>query len=111
MKTRREFLQGLIISVGGASALSACGDAATIVATAAGEGGRFYSADEMALISRISHQSSDITHQPSPVISQHELVTICQCHFHYKRKTFTFTFCIYWHEYQNLKKVANVPDM
>ena len=33
MKTRREFLQGLIISVGGASALSACGDAATIVAT------------------------------------------------------------------------------
>ena len=54
MKTRREFLQGLIISVGGASALSACGDAATIVATAAGEGGRFYSADEMALISRIS---------------------------------------------------------
>ena len=54
MKTRREFLQGLIISVGGASALSACGDAATIVATAAGEGGRFYSANEMALISRIS---------------------------------------------------------
>ena len=54
MKTRREFLQGLIISVGGASALSACGDAATVVATTAGDGGRFYSADEMALITRIS---------------------------------------------------------
>lgn len=54
MKTRREFLQGLIISVGGASALSACGDAATVVATTAGEGGRFYSSDEMALINRIA---------------------------------------------------------
>jgi len=54
MKTRREFLQGLIISVGGASALSACGDAANVVATTAGEGGRFYTQDEMALISRIS---------------------------------------------------------
>ena len=39
MKTRREFLQGLIISVGGASALSACGDAANVVATTAGERG------------------------------------------------------------------------
>ena len=54
MKTRREFLQGLIISVGGASALSACGDAANVVATTAGEEGRFYTQDEMALISRIS---------------------------------------------------------
>ena len=54
MKTRREFLQGLIISVGGASALSACGDAANVVATTTGERGRFYTQDEMALISRIS---------------------------------------------------------
>lgn len=54
MKTRREFLQGLIISVGGASALSACGDAANVVATTAGERGRFYTQDEMTLISRIS---------------------------------------------------------
>ena len=42
MKTRREFLQGLIISVGGASALSACGDAANVVATTAGERGVLY---------------------------------------------------------------------
>ena len=55
MKTRREFLQGLIISVGGASALSACGDAANVVATTAGEKGRFYTQDEMALINRISN--------------------------------------------------------
>ncbi|HBW84413.1 MAG: hypothetical protein CMD92_04625 [Gammaproteobacteria bacterium] len=54
MTTRREFVKGLIISVGGASALSACGDAATIIATATEEGGQFYSSDEMALVSRIS---------------------------------------------------------
>lgn len=54
MTTRREFVQGLIISVGGASALSACGDAPSVVATAAGKGGQFYSSEEMALVSRIS---------------------------------------------------------
>jgi hypothetical protein len=54
MKTRREFVQGLIFSVGGASLLSACGDVASIVATAPGESGRFYNNEEMAQISRIS---------------------------------------------------------
>lgn len=54
MKTRREFLQGLIVSVGGATALSACNGAATIAATAPGQRGRFYTDNEMALVSRIS---------------------------------------------------------
>ena len=54
MKTRREFLQGLIVSVGGATALSACSGAATIAATAPGQRGRFYTGNEMALVSRIS---------------------------------------------------------
>ncbi len=54
MQTRRELLQGLILSVGGATALSACGGAAQLVATAPGSGGRFYAASEMALISRLS---------------------------------------------------------
>ncbi|MXX07684.1 MAG: gluconate 2-dehydrogenase subunit 3 family protein [Gammaproteobacteria bacterium] len=54
MKTRREFLRELIISVGGVSALSACGDAPVVVATVAGEPGRFYNAEEMELVSRLS---------------------------------------------------------
>lgn len=56
MKTRRDFLRELIVSVGGASALStltACGDA-PVVATVAGEPGRFYTAEEMELVSRLS---------------------------------------------------------
>ncbi|MBU13734.1 MAG: hypothetical protein CMQ14_01440 [Gammaproteobacteria bacterium] len=53
MKTRREFLQGLIVSVGGATALSACSGAATIAATAPGQRGRFYTGNEIALLSRI----------------------------------------------------------
>ncbi len=57
MKTRRDFLRELIVSVGGVSALStltACGDAPVVVATVAGEPGRFYTAEEMALVSRLS---------------------------------------------------------
>jgi len=54
MKTRRDFLCELIISVGGVSALSACGDAPVVVATAPGEAGRFHTADELALVSRLS---------------------------------------------------------
>ncbi|MDA0687634.1 MAG: gluconate 2-dehydrogenase subunit 3 family protein [Proteobacteria bacterium] len=54
MKTRREFIQGLIVSVGGATALSACGGLATINATRAGDMGRFYSNNEMALLRRLS---------------------------------------------------------
>ena len=54
MKTRRDFLRELIVSVGGVSALSACGDAPVVVATMAGEPGRFYTAEEMELVSRLS---------------------------------------------------------
>jgi len=54
MQTRRELLQGLILSVGGATALSACGGAASLVATTPGSSGRFYTANEMALVSRLS---------------------------------------------------------
>lgn len=53
MKTRREFMQGLIVSVGGAAALSACGGLATITASSSGNA-RFYSSSEMALLSRLS---------------------------------------------------------
>ncbi len=55
MKTRREFIQGLILSVGGAATLSACGDKApAVTATAPHNPGRFYTGDEMALVSRVS---------------------------------------------------------
>ena len=54
MKTRRDFLRELIISVGGVSALSACGDAPVVVATATGEAGRFHTAKELALVSRLA---------------------------------------------------------
>ncbi len=54
MRTRREFIQGLIVSVGGATALSSCGGLATINATRAGSSGRFYSNSEMALLSRLA---------------------------------------------------------
>lgn len=54
MKTRREVLQGLIISIGGASALTACGDVAKVLSTRSGATPRFYTAQEMAIVSRIS---------------------------------------------------------
>ena len=55
MKTRREFIQGLILSVGGAATLSACGDnAPAVMATAPHNPGRFYTSDEMALVNRVS---------------------------------------------------------
>lgn len=54
MTTRREFIQGLIVSVGGATALTACGGLATINATRAGDSSRFYSSSEMALLRRLS---------------------------------------------------------
>ncbi len=53
MKTRREFIQSLIVSVGGATALSACGGLATINATRVGSS-RFYSTGEMALLGKLS---------------------------------------------------------
>ena len=54
MATRRDVLQGLIVSVGGASALAACGGDATITSTSPGAASQFYSDEEMALVSRIS---------------------------------------------------------
>ena len=54
MATRREILQGLIISIGGASALTACGGIANVISTSPGSAGRFYTAREMALVSRVS---------------------------------------------------------
>ncbi len=55
MKTRREFIQGLILSVGGAATLSACGDnSPAVTATAPNNPGRFYTSEEMALVSRVS---------------------------------------------------------
>lgn len=53
MKTRREVLQGMIVAVGGASMLSACGGIANIAASGSGSM-RFFSADEADLVSRIS---------------------------------------------------------
>lgn len=55
MKTRREVLQGMIVSIGGAALLSSCGGAATIIPTSsANQAMRFYSVDELALVSRLS---------------------------------------------------------
>ena len=54
MKTRRDFMRELIISVGGMTALTACGDAPLIVATASGEPGRFHTVEEMELMARLA---------------------------------------------------------
>lgn len=54
MQTRREVLQGLIVSLGGATLLTSCGGVASVVATQPGANGRFYTAREMALVARLS---------------------------------------------------------
>lgn len=54
MRTRREVLQGLIVSIGGASALTACGGVANVLSTQPGSAPRFYTDAEMALVSRVS---------------------------------------------------------
>ncbi|MDD9894748.1 MAG: gluconate 2-dehydrogenase subunit 3 family protein [Gammaproteobacteria bacterium] len=53
MTTRREVLQGMIVSLGGASLLSACGGVAQVIPSSAG-GMRFFSEEELQLLSRIS---------------------------------------------------------
>jgi len=53
MVPRREVLQGLIISMGGAGALTACGGLANVAATAPGMQPRFYTSSEVALVARI----------------------------------------------------------
>ena len=62
MKTRREFIQGLIVSVGGATALSACGGLGNIASS-----GRFYTASETALVSRLSDLIIPRTETPGAV--------------------------------------------
>lgn len=54
MKTRREVLQGMIVSIGGASMLSACGGVATIVPADQPQALRFYGENEFALVSRLA---------------------------------------------------------
>lgn len=55
MTTRRMVLKGLIVSVGGATLLSACGGIGTVVATKTGSTKwRFFTEDEIALVSRVS---------------------------------------------------------
>ncbi|MFK7865541.1 MAG: gluconate 2-dehydrogenase subunit 3 family protein [Pseudohongiellaceae bacterium] len=54
MKTRREVLQGMIISIGGASMLNACGGVASIAATGENQDTRFYSPEELSLVSRLA---------------------------------------------------------
>ena len=55
MKPRREVLQGLIISIGGASMLTACGNVAEVIASDTGaQALGFYSDQELALVARIS---------------------------------------------------------
>ena len=55
MKTRREVLQAMIVSLGGASVLSACGGAASLIPTESDTGVlRFYQPNELLLVSKLS---------------------------------------------------------
>ncbi len=67
MATRREVLQGLIVSMGGAAALTACGGIANVVATSPGAAGRFYTAAEMSFLSSISDMIIPRTETPGAV--------------------------------------------
>ena len=67
MTTRREVLQGLIVSIGGATALTACGGVATVMSTGPGDAGRFYTGEEMALVSRISDLIIPRTETPGAI--------------------------------------------
>ena len=67
MTTRREVLQGLIVSMGGAAALTACGGVANVVATRPGSAGRFYTASEMSFLSSLSDLIIPRTETPGAV--------------------------------------------
>lgn len=67
MRTRREVLQGLIVSIGGATALTACGGVANIMSTRPGSAARFYTSEEYALIARISDLIIPRTETPGAV--------------------------------------------
>jgi hypothetical protein len=68
MKTRREVLQAMIVSLGGASMLSACSGAAIIIPTEAETGPlRFYQPSEILLVSRLSDLIIPRTDTPGAV--------------------------------------------
>ena len=67
MTTRREVLQGLIVSIGGATALTACGGVANVLSTRSGSAARFYSSEEYALVTRISDLIIPRTETPGAV--------------------------------------------
>ena len=68
MQTRREILQGLIVSVGGASMLAACGGMAKVTPTnSSAARGRLFSQREMALVSRISDLLIPRTETPGAI--------------------------------------------
>jgi hypothetical protein len=54
MKTRREFIQGLIVFVGGMTALSACDGEGGINATSVREAMRFYDDSEWQLVEKLA---------------------------------------------------------
>ena len=67
MTTRREVLQGLIVSIGGATALTACGGVANVLSTRPGSAARFYTSEEYALVTRISDLIIPRTETPGAV--------------------------------------------
>ena len=67
MRTRREVLQGLIVSIGGATALTACGGVANVLSTRPGSAPRFYTGTEYALVTRISELIIPRTETPGAV--------------------------------------------
>lgn len=54
MISRRDAIKSLVVSVGGASLLSACGGRVTLSALAPGAPPRFYAERDMAVLSRVS---------------------------------------------------------
>lgn len=67
MQTRREVLQGLIVSLGGATMLTACGGVATVLSTQSGTATRFYTGRELALVSRLSDLIIPRTETPGAI--------------------------------------------
>ena len=67
MTTRREVLQGLIVSIGGATALTACGGVANVLSTRPGSAARFYTSEEYVLVTRISDLIIPRTETPGAV--------------------------------------------
>ena len=67
MTRRREVLQGLIVSIGGATALTACGGVANVLSTRPGSAARFYTSEEYALVTRISDLIIPRTETPGAV--------------------------------------------